>query len=129
MTTDYATSPDGVRWTWHGTVLAGRPGTWDARGARVTAVLPGGDRLVAAYDGRATAAQNWEELTGLATGGLGPDGTYGPLRSAGTDPVRSPYGGGGVRYLSVLPLPDGTTRIYYEVTRPDGAHELRTELH
>jgi len=129
MTTDYATSPDGIRWTWHGTVLAGRPGTWDARGARVTAVLPGGDRLVAAYDGRATAAQNWEELTGLATGGLGPDGTYGPLRSAGTDPVRSPYGGGGVRYLSVLPLPDGTTRIYYEVTRPDGAHELRTESH
>lgn len=129
MTTDYATSPDGVQWAWRGTVLTGRAGAWDARGARVTAVLAGGDRLQAAYDGRATAEQNWEELTGLATGELGPDGTFGPLRATGAEPVRSPYGGGGVRYLSVVPLPDGRTRIYYEVTRPDGAHELRTELH
>ena len=61
MTTDYATSPDGVEWTWHGTVLSGRPGEWDARGVRVSSVLalPGG-RVIAAYDGRASAAQNWE---------------------------------------------------------------------
>ena len=26
MTTEYATSPDGVHWTWRGTALAGRPG-------------------------------------------------------------------------------------------------------
>src|SRR5436189_185643 len=39
MTTAYATSADGVGWEWHGTALAGRPGRWDARGARVTAVL------------------------------------------------------------------------------------------
>jgi hypothetical protein len=129
MTTDYATSPDGVRWAWHGTVLTGRAGSWDARGARVTAVLADGDRLEAAYDGRATAEQNWEELTGPATGGLGPDGTYGVLRATGEEPVRSAHAGGGVRYLSVVPLPGGRTRIYYEVTRPDGAHELRTELH
>jgi hypothetical protein len=129
MTTDYATSPDGVDWTWHGTVLSGRTAAWDARGVRVSAVLPYGDTIEAAYDGRATAEQNWEELTGLATGTLGPDGRYGPLRSDGAEPVRSPFGGGGVRYLSAVPLPDGATRIYYEVTRPDGAHELRTELH
>jgi hypothetical protein len=128
MTTDYATSPDGVDWTWHGTVLAPRPGEWDARGVRVTAVLPAGDRLVAAYDGRATADQNWEELTGSAAGDRGPDGLFGPLTADTAAPVRSPYAGGGVRYLSVVPLPGGGTRIYYEVTRPDGAHELRTEL-
>ena len=129
MTTDYATSPDGVRWTWHGTVLAGRPGEWDARGVRVSAVRAAGGTIEAAYDGRATAEQNWEELTGLATGSLGPDGRFGPLAAAEAPPVRSPFGGGGVRYLSVVPLPAGGTRIYYEVTRPDGAHELRTELH
>jgi hypothetical protein len=129
MTTEYATSPDGMRWTWHGTALSGRDGEWDARGVRVSAVLADGDTIQAGYDGRATAEQNWEEMTGLATGRVGPDGLAGRLTAVGVEPVRSPFGGGGVRYLSVVPLPDGTTRIYYEVTRPDGAHELRTELH
>jgi hypothetical protein len=129
MTTEYATSPDGVHWSWHGTALAGRPGQWDARGVRVSTVLPTGLGIEAGYDGRATAEQNWEEATGLATAELGPDGRFGPLRADGAEPVRSPFGGGGVRYLSAVPLPDGGTRIYYEVTRPDGAHELRTELH
>ena len=129
MTTEYATSPDGLSWTWRGTALAGRPGEWDARGVRVSAVLATGDTVEASYDGRATAEQNWEEMTGLATGTVGADGLVGPLAATGAEPVRSPFGGGGVRYLSVVPLPDGSTRIYYEVTRPDGAHELRTELH
>ena len=42
MSTGYATSSDGLDWEWHGTVLAGRPTAWDARGARLTAVLPDG---------------------------------------------------------------------------------------
>ena len=44
MTTEHATSADGVDWTWQGTALAGTPGTWDARGARfATVVLDGPD--------------------------------------------------------------------------------------
>ena len=86
----------------------------DARGARVTTVLPDGR---AAYDGRATAEENWFRRTGLAY----QSGQAGRLRHADVEPVD-------VRYLDVLPLPDGGSRIYYEARLPDESHELRTEL-
>jgi hypothetical protein len=114
MRSAYATSPDGVTWTSQGDVLTPRPGTWDARGARLTAVLPDGR---AAYDGRATKEENWFERTGLATRGAG-----GTFEQQDGDPVSE------ARYLDVLPLPQGGYRIYYEWPLPDGSHELRTEL-
>lgn len=127
MTTDYATSGDGVTWQWHGTVLAGRSGEWDARGVRLSSVTVDGDELRATYDGRASAAENWEEATGVATGQLGIDGRFGPLTAVDGEPLRSPYAAGGLRYVSTVPA-DGGVRVFYEFTRPDGAHELRTEL-
>ena len=42
--------------------------------------------------------------------------------------AESPHTGRGLRYLSVVGIPDGGYRLYYEGTRADGAHELRTEL-
>ena len=119
MTTRLATGPDGVEWTWGDTVLAGRPGEWDARGARVTAVLEGEDGrhdAMAYYDGRATARENFAERTGIAAAAS--DGRFvshgGPIADT--------------RYLDVLDLGDGTARLYYEAPLSDGAHELRTEL-
>ncbi|MEU4561989.1 hypothetical protein AB0F72_26695 [Actinoplanes sp. NPDC023936] len=128
MTTEYATSPDGVQWTWRRTALAGRPGTWDARGVRVTSVRIAGDEITASYDGRATAGENWEERTGVARGVRLPDGTFGPLTAESRDPVGSPHEPYGLRYLSLVELAGGRQRLYYEATRADGAHDLRTEL-
>jgi hypothetical protein len=124
MVTDYATSLDGKEWTWHGTALNGRPGYWDSRGARVTAVMYTGPTIVAYYDGRASAAENYEERTGIATGTE--PAALSPIGDAPS--AESPYAGRGLRYLDILPLGDGSYRLYYEMTRPDGSHELRTEL-
>jgi hypothetical protein len=130
MSTWYATSPDGVDWTWAGVALTGRPDYWDARGVRVTSVWPAADspEVLASYDGRASAAENWEERTGWAHGARAGSGTFGPFAPNGTPPLGSPHPPGGLRYLTVVALPSGRNRIYYEATRADGAHELRTEL-
>jgi hypothetical protein len=128
MATAYATSWDGLTWEWRGTVLTGRPDTWDARGARLTAVLPNG---WASYDGRATREENFSERTGLARPVAEPgrhafrqeDAQWGSrLEPVAAAPVAD------VRYLDVLPLPDGGYRLFYESPLPDGSHELRTEV-
>jgi hypothetical protein len=130
MATRYATSPDGVDWTWVGVALVGRPGHWDARGVRVSSIWSAvdGPGVQASYDGRATAAENWEERTGLARGKRADNGVFEPLVASDDAPLGSPHPPGGLRYLSIVTLPAGQYRIYYEATRADGAHELRTEL-
>ena len=122
MTTKYATSDDGLTWEMHGEVLAPTAGTWDARGTRVTAVL-GEQPLTVLYDGRATAEQNWHEVTGLARQ------EDGRLVAVGGSPIAaSPYSDGALRYATAVVLPDGSLRTYFEVARPDGAHDLCTSL-
>jgi hypothetical protein len=108
MQTWYATSGDGISWTMHGPVITPAPGTWDARGSRASAVL---DDLIF-YDGRPSAAENWEERTGIAT-------------LAGTK-LAGPLGERSIRYLSIVELPGGY-RLYWEATVSHGAHDLRTE--
>ena len=99
------------------TVMRPDPGTWYSRGTRITAILGGH----AYFDGRASAAQNFEERTGLARWN---GSSYIP--EAG--PVSSPFGGGALRYVSAIRLPNGNVRMYYESATQYGSHELRTEL-
>ena len=123
MSTAYLTSDDGLAWTRRGTALSPTPGSWDARGARVTTVVSH-DPLVVLYDGRATAEDNWHEVTSVARADA--DGV---LRPDGAAPVlRSPDSDGALRYAAAVPLPDGGTRFYLELARPDGAHDLVTTL-
>ena len=100
MNTAYATSADGLdlglaRHRARGPARAS--GTRAARGSRT--ILPDGR---AAYDGRASAAENWFERTGLAR----------PPTAAATSPPATPVAD--VRYLEALPLPGGGYRIFYE---------------
>ncbi len=122
MSTWYATSDDGLAWRLHGEVLAGRPGSWDARGARVTAVLDP-ERGAFLYDGRASSIENWYETTGLAYQ------LDGRLQAVSDQPtLRSPFSTGAFRYVSAVTVPALGTRYYFEAAREDGAHDLRTML-
>ena len=114
MTTAYATSEDGLAWKWMGEALAGRPGKWDSRGARVTSVLGDGR---AYYDGRASKEENFLERTGVAS----PHEEPGPLVAEGDAPIA------GVRYLDVVPMDSGGSMAFYERPLHDGSHELCVE--
>jgi hypothetical protein len=126
METHYATSDDGVHWRWRGIALSPRTGTWNARGARLSTVLLGGSRPLAYFDGRASAAENWEERTGVAIG-------TGNARfwALGAKPAyQSPHAGGALRYVDVVGVPErrGAWRAYFEAAADDGAHDLHTQL-
>jgi hypothetical protein len=98
-------------------VMVPEPGTWYSRGTRLTAVV--GEH--AYFDGRASAAENFEERTGIAR-------WDGSRFIAVAGPASSPFGGGALRYVSVIALPGGGQRLYYESATQYGSHELRTEL-
>ena len=102
MTTRYLTSDDGLAWTDRGEVLAGRPGEWDARGARVITVI-GQDPLTVC-----TTAGPTPSPTGSRPR-ASPSGTVSGWWPTRVAPIASPYGDGAFRYASAVPLADGRT--------------------
>ncbi|GAA3041887.1 hypothetical protein [Kitasatospora sp. NPDC057738] len=121
--TALAVSPDGLRFTAPPGRAAealdvGPAGAWDGYESRITTVLPDGrGGWLALYDGSADAAGNYEERCGLAASTdlrgwhrLTPDGPWLDIRYADLVPAR------------------GRWYLYYEQSRPDGAHELRVAV-
>jgi hypothetical protein len=118
--TGLAVSLDGAGFSWRGTVFDVGDG-WDRYQARLNCVLPIGPGYLGLYDGSASAEENYEERCGVAVSHdlqrwerLTPDGPW----------IASPHATGSARYLDAVAA-DGEWWIYYELTRPDGAHELR----
>lgn len=118
--TGLATSLDGVSFDWHGTVLdTGQ--RWDAYQSRLTCVIPVGAGYLGLYDGSASARENYEERCGVAVSG---DLWHWQRLTTGRPWLTGPYGSGATRYLDAVLL-DSQWWIYYEMTRADGAHDLR----
>jgi len=117
-------SADGVAFRWLGdAVVPGGPGRWDRNVARVSTVLALPPVFIVFYDGRTGEGDIYEDTTGCAISfdlrTFTKVTVEGPL-------LRSPYGSGCLRYLDALHLPEeGRVLYYYELARPDGAHELR----
>ena len=115
MATDYATSPDGMDWTWHGTALAPRPGEWDARGVRVAAVRLTSERVAGLLR---RPGHRGGELRGAHRRGRRQRPGRADRRSARAGVAGSDHAGCGLRYLTIVDLGDGRERWYYELTRP-----------
>jgi hypothetical protein len=113
---------DGAGFRWHGEALGvGAPGSWDGYQARLGSVVAAGHRFVGFYDGSAGHAENYEERLGVATS---PDGRAWQSASLDRPCLLGPGPTGSIRYTDVV-VRDDAWWIYHEVTRPDGAHELR----
>jgi len=123
--TGWATSVDGRRWRWRGLLMdVGHAGAWDAYQTRLNTVLYRPPAWVGLYDGSAGHVGNYEERTGLA---MSLDLRTWERLTPDVPALTSPHGSGSLRYVDVL-AHSGKLRYYYEYARPDGSHELRSNV-
>ncbi len=119
--TGLAVSADGVRFAWQGVVIPCGEG-WDAYLARISALVYTPPLFTALYDGRPNSGANYTDSPGVAV--------TSDLRTFhkvdhGRGRLRSPHGRGTLRYVEALVV-GRTLHYFYEMARPDFAHELRT---
>jgi hypothetical protein len=123
--TGWATSVDGRRWRWRGQLLGvGEAEAWDAYQTRLNCVLYRSPAWIGCYDGSASHLGNYEERTGLV---MSLDLRTWERLTPDAPALTSPHGSGSLRYVDALAL-DGKLRFYYEYARPDGSHELRSNV-
>jgi hypothetical protein len=122
--TGLASSADGLAWRWEGSLFEPRQSGWDSYAARLGTVVSSSPVWIGFYDGSGGVAENYEERCGVA---YSLDLRHW-RRVSHDGPAIGPNGGpGSVRYVEAVQARDWI-RYYYEWTRPDGAHELRTSL-
>ncbi|HEX9435668.1 MAG TPA: hypothetical protein VGA16_00755, partial [Candidatus Limnocylindria bacterium] len=109
---------------WRGAVLGPTPGRWDDHTARLTTAIRVGDEWVGLYDGSRVEG-NYEERCGVA---VSSDLVEWRKVSVDGPAIGTASGAGGVRYAELVEMLDGSVRAYYEFTREDGSHDLRTAL-
>lgn len=117
-----ATSKDGLAWTWQGSILEPSGDGWDRYAARLNTVYRHEGVFVGLYDGSRDVSENYEERCGLA---VSTDLRTWTRLSVDGPAAGSNGGPGTVRYAEAVQAA-GWTRFYYEYTRDDGSHELRT---
>lgn len=121
--TGLATSDDGVDWRWDGSILQPRADGWDAYASRLNSIVGTADGWLGYYDGSASVAENYEERCGTVRS----DDLRHWHRVGDGPTVGAASGPGSVRYLDSVQTSEWI-RFYYEYTRHDGSHELRTHL-
>lgn len=122
--TGLATSLDSVHWQWHGPILEPPTSGWDQYTTRINAAIWSPPVWVGFYDGAASVAENYEERCGLA---YSFDLRTWHRASIAGPAIGARQGPGSVRYVEAVQTA-GWTRYFYEYTRPDGSHDLRTCL-
>lgn len=123
--TGLATSSDGRSWRWRGIVFDASAAGWDRFTTRLTAAVRFGSRWIGLYDGSASLDENYEERCGLA---ISADLLHWRRLSVRAPAIGASHpGAGSVRYVEAVQGP-GWVRFFFECTRPDGSHELRTAL-
>ncbi len=120
-----ASSSDGLTWQWEGAIFEPQENGWDSYAARLNTAVWLPPAWIGYYDGSASVAENYEERCGLATSA--DLRTWRRLSPNGPAIGAAKPGSGSVRYVEAVQGP-GWVRFYYEFTRPDGAHELRSSL-
>ena len=119
--TGLATSVDGLRWKWEGSVFAPAAKGWDKATARLTTAFRSGDEWIGLYDGASDISENYEERCGMAR-----SADLRVWERVGSAPAIGAAGGPGtVRYAESVVLGDRLL-FFFERTRADGAHELCT---
>ncbi|MFO7945783.1 MAG: hypothetical protein R6V19_03075 [Armatimonadota bacterium] len=119
-----ATSGDGVNWSWQGDILSPPDSGWDQYCTRLNSVVYRDPVYVGFYDGSASVDENYEEKAGLC---VSHDLRHWERITLDGPFVESPHATKTIRYIEVVALEDAL-HYFYEWTRPDGSHELRTNV-